>query len=109
MSSICALHMYIYCIWGRMFEFCHNFKCGEKSQQQCSGVLHLTCFPASSGLSLLVMSESQNSSHHSVKGSGVARGTAFSKVLYASSSPNTSLVSAKGPVGGWCSVGGGVW
>lgn len=37
---------------------------------------------------------------HSVKGSGVAKETAFNKVLYASNSPSTSLVNAKGPVGG---------
>ena len=88
---------------GKTFEFCHNFKPGEKSQQQCSGVIYLTCLSASSGLSVPVMSESQlvmPVACYSVGGSGVTRGTAFSKVPYASSSPSTSLVNAKGPVGG---------
>jgi len=47
-------------VFGKMFEFCCSFKSGEKSQQQCSGVKHLNCLSAGSGLSVPVMPESQN-------------------------------------------------
>lgn len=46
-------------VFGKTFEFCHNFKPGEKSMQQCSGIIHLTCLSANSGLSVPVMMSSE--------------------------------------------------
>lgn len=92
--NMCTFHgLVLVTVSGEMFEFCHNCKPVEQSQQQCSGVM--SDLSASSGLSVPVTSESQNPSCH-----WLARGTASSKVLYTNTSPTTSLVSAKGLVSG---------
>lgn len=92
--SICTLHgLALVTVSGKCLNFVYNCKPVEQFQQQCSGVM--SDLSVSSGLPVPVTSESQNPSCH-----GLARGTAFNKVLYTNSTPSTYLVSAKGFVSG---------